>query len=205
MSSFYDFFFLDDDHLALVIADVSGKGIPAALTMMASKILINDFAISNPTSPAKVLEEANRQICTNNDADMFVTAWLGILEISTGTLTCANAGHEYPVIYRDGKHYDIFKDKHGLVLGGMPETKYTEYSVKLNKGDVLYVYTDGVPEATDKDHKQMGMDYMVDALNGIDSSDPEQVITDMHHAIDDFIQGAEQFDDITMLCLRYNG
>ena len=202
---FYDFFFLDDDHLALVIADVSGKGIPAALTMMASKILINDFAISNPTSPAKVLEEANRQICTNNDADMFVTAWLGILEISTGTLTCANAGHEYPVIYRDGKHYDIFKDKHGLVLGGMPETKYTEYSVKLNKGDVLYVYTDGVPEATDKDHKQMGMDYMVDALNGIDSSDPEQVITDMHHAIDDFIQGAEQFDDITMLCLRYNG
>ena len=202
---FYDYFMIDDDHLALVIADVSGKGVPAALTMMATKIITNNFAISNPTSPAKVLEEVNNQLCDNNAADMFVTAWLGILEISTGTLTCANAGHEYPVIYRDGASYELFKDKHGLVLGGMPGSKYVEYTVKLNKGDVIYLYTDGVPEATDADENQMGMDYMVDALNHMPSTDPESVIKEMHNAIDDFIKGAEQFDDITMLCLRYNG
>ena len=202
---FYDFYLIDDDHLALVIADVSGKGVPAALTMMATKIITNNFAISDPSSPAKILEKVNKQICQNNEADMFVTVWLGILEISTGTLTCANAGHEYPAIYRDGASYQLFKDKHGLVIGGMSESKYTDYTIKLNKGDVLYLYTDGVPEATDKDQNQMGMDYMVDALNHLPSTRPESIIEEMHNAIDDFIKGAEQFDDITMLCLRYNG
>lgn len=202
---FYDYFLLDNDHLGLVIADVSGKGVPAALTMMATKILISNTAKTHPDSPAKVLEEVNRQISESNSADMFVTAWFGVLELSTGNLTCANAGHEYPVIYREGKKYELFKDKHGLVLGGMPESKYTEYTIKMDKGDVLYVYTDGVPEATDKDLNQMGMEYMIDALNGINSTNPEVVISEMHNAIDDFIQGAEQFDDITMLCVRYQG
>ncbi len=202
---FYDYFLLDDNHLALVIADVSGKGVPAALTMMATKILINNTALSHPTSPGKILEEVNKQVVENNGADMFVTVWLGILEISTGTLTCANAGHEYPVIYREGKTFELFKDKHGLVLGAMPESKYSEYTVQLEKGDVIYVYTDGVPEATDKDDRQMGMDYMIDALNHMPSTDPETIINEMYSAIDDFIQGAEQFDDTTMLCLRYKG
>ena len=202
---FYDYFLLDDDHLGLVIADVSGKGVPAALTMMSAKILISNTAKTHPDSPAKVLEEVNKQIAENNNADMFVTCWFGVLELSTGNLTCANAGHEYPVIYRDGKKYELFKDKHGLVLGGMSESKYTEYTIKMDKGDVLYVYTDGVPEATDKDLNQMGMDYMIDALNGINSTNPEVVISEMHNAIDDFIKGAEQFDDITMLCVRYHG
>lgn len=202
---FYDYFLLDDDHLALVIADVSGKGVPAALTMMATKILIGNTALMHPTSPGKILEEVNKQVLDNNGADMFVTVWLGILEISTGTLTCANAGHEYPVIYREGKSFELFKDKHGLVLGAMPESKYSEYTVKLEKGDVIYVYTDGVPEATDNDDKQMGMDYMVDALNNMPSTDPETIINEMYNAIDDFIQGAEQFDDTTMLCLRIKG
>ncbi|MBR2214099.1 MAG: SpoIIE family protein phosphatase [Eubacterium sp.] len=202
---FYDYFLLDDDHLGLVIADVSGKGVPAALTMMSTKILIANTAKTYPTAPAKVLEEVNKQIADNNNADMFVTAWFGILELSSGNLTCANAGHEYPVICREGKKYELFKDKHGLVLGGMSESKYTEYTIKLDKGDVLYVYTDGVPEATDKDLNQMGMEYMIDALNGINSTNPEAVISEMHNAIDDFIKGAEQFDDITMLCIRYQG
>ena len=201
---FYDYFLIDDNHLALVIADVSGKGVPAALTMMATKILINNTALMH-SSPAKILSEVNKQVTESNNADMFVTVWLGILELSTGTLTCSNAGHEYPVIYREGKSFELFKDKHGLVLGAMPESKYSEYTVKLEKGDVIYVYTDGVPEATDNDEKQMGMDYMVNALNNMPSTDPETIINEMYNAIDDFIQGAEQFDDTTMLCVRYKG
>lgn len=146
---FYDFFFVDDDHLALVIADVSGKGIPAALFMVIAKTLIKNQAQTG-SSPKEVLEIVNNQLCENNEAGMFVTVWLGVYEISTGTLRAANAGHEYPVLKSGSEKFELYRDKHGFVLVGMEDLKYREYEISLKKGDMLFVYTDGVAEATDE-------------------------------------------------------
>lgn len=138
---FYDYFLIDDDHLALVIADVSGKGVPASLFMMSSKILISNRAVLGGT-PAEIFEFVNERICENNTLDMFVTVWLGILEISTGKLICSNAGHEFPVFGKNGK-FELMKDKHGMVLGAVPGIKYKNYEVQLEKGETVFVYTDG--------------------------------------------------------------
>ena len=154
---FFDYFLVDDDHLVMVMADVSGKGIPAALFMMGSKIMLNNYAKMAGNSPAKILESVNNQLCDNNSAGMFVTVWLGILEISSGRLKAANAGHEYPVIRQKGigdggePAFGLYKDKHGFVLGGMEGMKYTEYEIQLEPGDIVFQYTDGVTEATDPD------------------------------------------------------
>ena len=161
---FYDLFLIDEDHLALTIADVSGKGVPAALFMMISKILLQTQAL-NGLSPAGVLQAVNRQLCENNTSEMFVTVWFGIYEISTGHLTAANAGHEYPTIYRRGKGFELYKDKHGFVLGGMEGLRYKEYELTLEPGDALFVYTDGVPEATNAEEQLYGTERMLDALN----------------------------------------
>ena len=160
---FYDLFMIDDDHLAMVIADVSGKGILAALFMMSSKILINDHAIMGGT-PAEILERVNKIVFANNDAHMFVTVWLGILEISTGKLTSASAGHEYPMININGK-YEILKDKHGLAIGAAGISKYKNTEITLKKGDSIFVYTDGVAEATDANNELFGTDRTLEALN----------------------------------------
>ena len=144
---FYDFFLIDDDHLCMVMADVSGKGVPAALFMMASKIILRNNAMMGK-SPAKILGPTNA-ICSNNQEEMFVTVWLGILEISTGKLTAANAGHEYPVMKRPDGRFELLKDKHGFVVGGMEGVKYKDYELQLEPGAKLFLYTDGVPEATD--------------------------------------------------------
>ena len=198
---FYDFYLIDDDHLALTIADVSGKGVPAALFMMVSKILLKNYAKSI-TSPAKVLEAVNNQICANNKEEMFVTVWLGIFEISTGKLIAANAGHEYPVIMHDGT-FSIYKDKHGLVIGGMAGVPYKDYEIQLNPGDKLFVYTDGVPEATTADNQMFGLDRLIEALNNDAAVSPEQILKNVREAVNDFVQDAEQFDDLTMLCFEY--
>ena len=200
---FYDFFLLDDDHLALVIADVSGKGVPAALFMMVSKILVQEQTM-NGLSPAKALETVNRQICAHNPEEMFVTVWLGVLELSTGRLTAANAGHEYPALKR-GERFELFKDRHGFVIGGMDGVKYREYELTLAPGDKLFVYTDGVPEATDADNAMFGTERMLAALNEAPESAPEQILKNVREAVDVFARGAEQFDDLTMLCLDYRG
>lgn len=200
---FYDFFMIDDDHLGIVIADVSGKGVPAALFMMISKTIIQNYAMLG-ISPAEVLKRANNSLCAQNKMEMFVTAWIGILELSTGMMKCANAGHEYPVICHDGK-FELLKDKHGLVLGGMEFVRYTDYEIQLDKGDKIFVYTDGVPEATDKDHNLFGTDRMVDALNRNPKAGTEEVLKNVRAAVDGFVGIAEQFDDLTMLCLEYNG
>ena len=160
---FYDFFMIDEDHLALVIADVSGKGVPAALFMMSSKIYINNHATMGGT-PAEILEKVNKLVCANNDAHMFVTVWLGILEISTGKLTSASAGHEYPMININGK-YEILKDKHGLAIGAAGISKYKNTEITLKKGDSIFVYTDGVAEATDANNELFGTDRTLEALN----------------------------------------
>lgn len=201
---FYDFFLLDEDHLTMVIADVSGKGVPAALFMVIAKTLLKNVAQSG-LSPKAVLEKVNNQLCENNEAEMFVTVWLGILEISTGKLTCANAGHEYPAIRRAGGAYELIKDRHGFVLAGMEDSRYKEYELELRPGDSLYVYTDGVTEATDAHDELYGTDRMLSALNAQSDALPEELLPLLKEDIDAFVGEAPQFDDITMLSLRLRG
>ena len=201
---FYDFFLIDDNHLGIVMADVSGKGVPAALFMMASKIILQSCAMLGG-SPAEILTKTNEAICSNNQEEMFVTVWLGILEISTGKLTAANAGHEYPVIRNAGGRFELFKDKHGFVIGGMSGAKYREYEIQMEPGSKLFLYTDGVPEATDADKNMFGTERMVDALNTEPEASPEVILKNVRSAVDGFVKEAEQFDDLTMLCIEYRG
>lgn len=200
---FYDFFIIDDDHLGVVIADVSGKGVPAALFMMISKTIIQNYAMLG-ISPAEVLKRANDSLCSQNKMEMFVTAWIGILEMSTGRMKCASAGHEYPAIYHDGK-FELLKDKHGLVLGGMEFSRYTDYEILLDKGDKIFVYTDGVPEATNTDKDLFGTNRMIEALNSNTEASPEEILRNVRASVDRFVGIAQQFDDLTMLCLEYRG
>ena len=201
---FYDYFLIDDDHLGLVIADVSGKGVPAALFMMASKIILQSVAMLGG-SPAEILTKTNEAICSNNEARMFVTVWVGILELSTGRLTCANAGHEYPVLKRKDGCFALYKDKHGFVLGGLEGFTYKEYEIQLEPGDKLFVYTDGVPEAINPEQEMFGTERMLAALNERPDAAPQDLLKNMRRAVDAFVRGAEQFDDLTMLCLEYKG
>ena len=201
---FYDYFFVDDTHLGMVMADVSGKGVPAALFMMVSKIVIQQYAMQR-LSPKAALEAANRIICANNREEMFVTVWLGVLDIESGTLTAANAGHEYPVIGRAGEGFSLLKDKHGLVIGAFESSKYREYEIKLEAGDAVFLYTDGVPEATNAKEELYGAKRMLDALNLSPSAAPETLLKTLREDVDAFVGSAPQFDDMTMLCLRYNG
>ena len=198
---FYDFFFVDPDHLALVMADVSGKGVPAALFMMISKTLIKSIS-QNGLSPAKVLEKVNNQLCENNEAEMFVTVWLGILEISTGKMKCVNAGHEFPAIMRKGGAWELYKDKHGFVVAGMENSKYKEYELEFHPGDKLFVYTDGVAEATNINNVLYGTERMIDALNKAKDKPVKELLEYVHDDVDAFAGEAEQFDDITMLTLE---
>ena len=200
---FYDFFLIDEDHLGLIIADVSGKGIPAALFMMISKTVLQNYAKLG-IGAAEILTKTNEALCAENKTEMFVTAWVGILEISSGKMTCANAGHEYPAVCRDGR-FSLLKDRHGFVLGGMEESKYREYPIQLKKGDKIFVYTDGVPEATNKESALFGTQRMLEAINRNTALSPKELLGTVRDAVDAFVGGAEQFDDLTMLCLEYKG
>ena len=201
---FYDFFLIDDNHLCMVIADVSGKGVPAALFMMASKIVIANNAKMGK-SPAEILTDTNASILRNSREEMFITVWLGILELSTGRLTAANAGHEYPVLQEPGAPYRLFKDPHDLVLGGMEGIQYRQYELTLAPGSRLFVYTDGVPEATNAQTEMFGSERMLAALNQDTAVSPEETLRNLRRAVDDFVKDAEQFDDLTMLCMEYKG
>lgn len=198
---FYDFFLVDDDHLAVVIADVSGKGVPAALFMVIAKTLLKN-AVQMGLSPKAALEKVNNQLCENNEAEMFVTVWLGVYEISTGKLTAANAGHEYPAIRRADGQFELFKDRHGFVLAGMENARYREYELEIGEGDTLFVYTDGVAEATDSANTLYGTDRMLAALNRNRDLDSEALLHQVKADIDCFVGSAPQFDDITMLALQ---
>ena len=201
---FYDFFLVDDNHLGLVMADVSGKGVPAALFMMISKILVQNYAMTG-RSPAEVLRDVNNQICSNNREEMFVTVWFGVLDTRTGKITAANAGHEYPALMPSGGQFELIKDKHGFVIGGMEGMRYKEYELLLTPGAKLFLYTDGVPEATDANKELFGTDRMLAALNEDTAAKPEDVLKQVRGAVDGFVKDAEQFDDLTMLCLEYRG
>ncbi len=198
---FYDFFLIDDDHLALVMADVSGKGVPAALFMVIAKTLLKNASQAG-LSPRAVLEKVNDQLCENNKEDMFVTVWFGVYEISTGRLTASNAGHEYPAVKRGDEGFGLLKDKHGFVLAGMENSRYREYELQLGEGDALFVYTDGVAEATNAENIQYGTERMLNALNSVPDASPEHLLLEVKADIDRFVGEASQFDDITMLCLK---
>lgn len=203
---FYDFFLIDDDHLAMVMADVSGKGVPAALFMVIAKTLIKNRAQAAGTElhPGKVLADVNNQLCEGNEAELFVTVWLGILTISTGHLISASAGHEYPAFYRVGEGFALQKERHGPPLATMEGLRFRENETELKHGDALFIYTDGVTEATNGEVSLFGERRMVDALNEHGTETPESIIRGVRHDIDAFVKDAPQFDDITMLCLRFN-
>ncbi len=201
---FYDFFLIDDDHLYLSIADVSGKGIPAALFMMASKIILGNNAMAL-RSPAKILSATNMMIAKDNKEEMFVTVWLGILEISTGILTAASAGHEYPMLKKADGNFELFKDRHGLPVGAMAGVPYKDYELHLTPGSRLFVYTDGVPEAINTREEMFGTERTLRALNGNVDAEPSELLRNVSNAMKVFTEDTEQFDDTTMLVLDYKG
>lgn len=201
---FYDFFLVDHDHLALVIADVSGKGVPASLFMMRSMLMIESLTTLT-RSPSEILETLNKMICDNNESKMFVTVWLAILDLKSGKLTAANAGHEYPIIKTPGKGFELYKDKHCFIVGGKKKAKYKDYEITLEPGSVIFVYTDGVPEAKNAEGKMFKLDATVDALNSNPNADVETLTNNVKNSVSDFVKDAEQFDDLTMLCVEYLG
>ena len=201
---FYDFFLIDQDHLCLLIADVSDKGVPAALFMMSAKILINYRAQMGGT-PGEILTDVNQEISMDNKSKMFVTVWMGILDLTSGILACTSAGHEYPAIRSKDGVFRIFQDRHGIVLGVMKKAKYRDYELKLEPGDAIFVYTDGVPEANNAEGEMFGMKRLETALNRVAGQSPEGILSGVRADVDAFVGGAKQFDDLTMLCLEYKG
>lgn len=201
---FYDFFLTDENHLAILIADVSDKGIPASLFMMSAKNLINYRAKKGGT-PGQILTEINEQICGDSLTQMFVTVWMGILDLTSGVMICTNAGHEYPIIRGADGTFQVYKDRHGFVVGGMTGITYKDYELILNPGDAVFVYTDGIPEANNEKGEFYGMDRLTAALNQAGKKTPEEILRTVRADVDTFVNGANQFDDLTMLCLEYRG
>jgi sigma-B regulation protein RsbU (phosphoserine phosphatase) len=213
---FYDYFLIDDDHLAVVMADVSGKGVPAALFMVISRTLIKNVTLSCVYDrPSEILRDVNNKLCEGNEDNMFVTAWLGILTISTGSLISSCAGHEYPVFYRKSEGFVIEKDPHGLAMGAMEGVRYKDARWKLHPGDLLFLYTDGVPEANNSAQELFGNDRMLSALENSRNTITEdrepgetglyEFLQAVRKQIDDFVGDTPQFDDLTMLCMKYTG
>ena len=201
---FYDFFMVDEDHLAVVVADVSGKGVPAALFMVIAKTLINDHAKSG-TSPDLVFTEVNRLLCETNDEGMFVTAWMGVLELSTGHLDYVNAGHNPPLLRRVGGGYDYLRTRSGLVLAGLENMRYRACSLDLVPGDALFLYTDGVTEATNAEQQLYGEERLSAVLNANRDCAPKELLAAVRTDVEAFVGKAPQFDDITVLSLCYHG
>ena len=201
---FYDFFLIDEDHVGLVIADVSGKGVPAALFMVIAKTLIKNRALMGG-SPSDVLSYANDQLCEGNEAELFVTVWFGILEISTGKGVAANAGHEHPAIRRKDGKFELVVYRHSPAVATMEGIPFKQHEFELHPGDSLFVYTDGVAEATNAHDELYGTDRMLEALNRNPDATAEELLKTVRESIDEFVGDAPQFDDITMLGLNYFG
>ena len=202
---FYDFYWIDDDHLVLTIADVSGKGIPASLFMVISKTILKNRTLTGG-SPAEILTAANHLLCEGNASSMFVTVWLGILTVSTGDLICANGGHEHPAMRRGGGPYELIVTKHKPMLGAIDGLTYVNEEYHLDPGDALFLYTDGVPEASAADDSMYKTDRMIDALNALPAdAGAEETLRAVHESVDAFVGDAPQFDDLTMLGFRYFG
>ena len=201
---FYDFFFVDDDHIALVVADVSGKGVPAALFMVIAKTLIKNRTMMGG-GPAAVLMDVNDQLCEGNKAELFVTVWLAIIEISTGKGIAANAGHEHPVLRRKDGLFELIEYRHSPAVATMEGIPFREHEFEIHKGDTLIQYSDGVTEATNADNELFGNERLLKALNKDPDADPKILLKNIRSEIDDFVGTAPQFDDITMLGFKYLG
>ena len=199
---FYDFYFIDKNNLAVVVADVSGKGIPAALFMVIAKTLIKNC--SSCKSPRCVFESINKKLCENNETGMFVTAFLGFYNIATRKLTYVNAGHNPPLLKKGGGGFEFLKTKPCLILGWMKDAEYREEELTLDPGDILYLYTDGVTETMNKSQDLFSEPRLLEALNKYDSYPPKKLLPVIKSEIDSFADGAEQSDDITMLALKIN-
>ncbi len=194
---FYDFFIVDRDHFAVVVGDVSGKGVPAALFMVIAKTLIKNV-IMQGKSPAEVFTSVNNQLCEGNDAGLFVTCWAGILTLSTGELVFANAGHTSPVI-KHGGNAEFLVSKPNLMLAGMEGILYKEHKIKLEKGDRMFVYTDGITEAMNAKNELYGEERLLSVLNHTSALSSKEILSQVQKDIDEFVALAPQFDDITML------
>lgn len=201
---FYDFFFIDEKHLGMVMADVSGKGIPAAMFMMMSQSMLKTKMMSG-FMPSDVLRDVNNLICEKNHAKMFVTVWIGILDVVSGELITANAGHEYPIIKNPEGTFEVHKDKHGLVLGGIKGMKFKETTFNMTPGTKLFVFTDGVTEARNESREFYGMNNLLKALDNVKDEPTDVILTKVKGDIDGFVKDAEQFDDVTMMCIEYFG
>lgn len=201
---FYDFYFVDEDTLAFLVADVSGKGIPAAMFMMTSKTLLKSYAESG-MSVEEVFTSANEKLCEGNDAGMFVTAWMGLLNVRTGLVTFANAGHNPPLVRHGDGSFTYLRSRPGFVLAGMEGIRYRKNELQLQPGDMLYLYTDGVTEATDASNELYGENRLAALLDGSTGIDAEHICAAVKADVDAFVGEAPQFDDMTMLCLAYHG
>ena len=199
---FYDFFMVDDDHLAIVVADVSGKGVPAALFMVIGKTLIKDHT-EKDKDLGEVFSEINNLLCESNSEELFITAFEAVLNLKTGELRYVNAGHEMPFIYKKNEEFKPYKIKPGFVLAGMEDMRYRSGVMTLEPGDKIFQYTDGVTEATDSDSKLFGMERLEASLNKVKDKDVTDILKSVKKDIDEFVNVAPQFDDITMLCLEY--
>ena len=200
---FYDYFMIDDDHLGLVMADVSGKGVPAAMFMVIAKTLIK-IRTTAPGTPKDILYDVNNTLCENNNAGLFVTVWFGILTLSTRELISANAGHEYPAIKRNGEDFILDIDDHCPPLAAMEEMEFENTVVKLEPGDELFLYTDGVPEAKNAQGDRFETDRMIEVLNKYKELEPEDALKNIKQEIDDFVGDCDPFDDVTMLMIKLN-
>ena len=198
---FYDVFYVDPNRLAFVIGDVSGKGIPAALFMASSKITLQN-CIRDIHDLSEAIAIANNALCARNEAEMFLTLWVGIFDYTSGELSFVSAGHNPPVLLRDNRA-QYLRYKNGFVLGGMEDMNYKEQSVQLERGDILYLYTDGVTEAEDKDHRLFGEDRLLRCFENKSDSSSTDIIETVNGSIEEFINGNSQFDDMTMLCLKW--
>ena len=201
---FYDFFLVDDDHLAMVVADVSGKGVPAALFMVIAKTLIKNRGLVGE-SPSEILQNVNNQLCEGNEEEFFVTVWMAILEISTGKGWAVNAGHEHPVIRRNNGPFELVVYRHSPAVAVMPGIRFRQHEFRLNPGDSLFVYTDGVPEATNAKGELFGNERMLESLNKNPATEATELLRGLRRDIDAFVAEAPQFDDITMLMMQYRG
>ena len=199
---FYDFYKLNDNTVAFLAADVSGKGIPAAMFMMTAKTIIEDLAESGiPVN--EIFTRTNEKLCENNESGMFVTAWMGILDLGTGILQFANAGHNPPLLKRANGDFEYLKTRAGFVLAGMEGVRYRVGELKLSPGDRLFLYTDGVTEATNTENKLYGEERLVEFMNENSTVDSRKLLPALKANIDEFVGEAPQFDDITMLMFDY--
>lgn len=202
---YYDYYMPDSDHLVITMADVSGHGMPAALFMASTKSILKS-SYEHGLTAAETLARANDAISSDNDSASFITAWLGILELSTGKLQCANAGHVMPVIRRAGGKFKVYDDgEHGIVIGVFPGMEYMNYEIQLKPGDSIFMYTDGIPEAESADGRILGTDGMIRMINDIEDSSVRGMLPLVYDRVAGFTEGTSQSDDITMLYLEYIG